>query len=96
MSWQPCTFAAQVPVLCLIYLCQIGTSEWLSSDMQDWHVQDCCWSSRSGSVDGVVVVLQAEIAAHEAFVVKLEAEADTKIAAWQQETAQLRAVAWLL
>jgi len=42
------------------------------------------------------VVLQAEIAAHEAFVVKLEAEADTKIAAWQQETAQLRAVAWLL
>jgi len=39
------------------------------------------------------VVLQAEIAAREAFVVKSEAEAGIKIAALRQETAQLRAAA---
>jgi hypothetical protein len=38
----------------------------------------------------IVVVLQAVVAAHEAFLVKAEADAKIRIPALQQETAQLR------
>jgi len=38
----------------------------------------------------IVVVLQAVVAAHEAFLVKAEADAKIRMPALQQETAQLR------